>query len=157
MPNLSVQAVRELNVKVTSCFQEGVNDALKQMEDLYSADGTPLGTALDLVFRATSDTSDNSFLYPEMSFSIQDFGAGDDTPEEGIKLYEQRIASGNYKGKVIPVNLVDFEDDKVGQYRVVFYKLGRALVLEAPHGLAALGLQAPEYQRAVGHCCERTM
>ena len=128
MPNLSPQAVRELNVQVTACFNEGVNDALKQMEELYSAEGTPLGTALDLVFRATSDTSDNSFLYPEVSFSIQDFGAGDETPEEGIKLYEHRIASGNYKGKTIPVKLVDFEDDKVGQYRVVFYKLGRALV-----------------------------
>ena len=125
--NLSSQAVRELNVSLTACFNEGVTDALRQLEEDYESTGMPIGTPLDLVFRAASDTSDNSFLFPENSFSIQDFGAGDGTPEEGIKLYEQRIASGNYKGKVIPVNLVDFEDDKVGQYRVVFYKLGRTL------------------------------
>jgi len=126
--NLSTQAVRTMNVKLTACFNEGVNDALKQMEDLYSADGTPVGTALDLVYRSPSDTADNAFLYPEVRFDIQDFGAGDGSPEEGIKLYESRLASGNYKGKIIPVNLTDFEDDKVGQFRVVFYKLGRALV-----------------------------
>ena len=128
MPNLSPRAVRELNVQITACFSDGVNDGVNALLDQYSADGTPLATALDLVRRVPLDTAEAVLFYPELAFEIEDFGSGDGNPEEGIKFYEHRIAAGNYKGKVIPVNLTDFLDDKIGQYRVVFYKLGGALV-----------------------------
>lgn len=126
--NLSTRAVTELNVAITACFNEGVNDAINALHDQYSADGTPLATALDLVRRVPLDTAEAVLFYPELSFEIADFGAGDGTPEEGIKFYEHRIKAGNYKGKNIPVKLEDFLDDKIGQYRVVFYKLGGTLV-----------------------------
>lgn len=131
MPVLSIRSVRELNVKLTACFQEGVSDGIAQMNDMYSADGKPLATALDLVYRTGSNTRDNVFTFPQVSFQIDDFGAGDGTGDEGIKLYETRLDSGNYKGKTIVVSLVDFEDDLVGQYKVVFYRLGR-LMVKAP-------------------------
>lgn len=127
--NLSTRAVTELNVMVTSCFSEGANDAVNALQDLYSADGTPIATAMDLVRRVSmGQGKEMVFFYPELSFDIADFGAADANPEEGIKFYEHREKAGNYKGQTIPVKLEDFLDDVIGQYRVVFYKLGGTLV-----------------------------
>src|SRR5262245_59302521 len=131
--NFSPRVVRELNVDLVACFAEGVNDAINAvLDELGMLDGggaQPIGTVMELARTVTSDTADNAFTYPQKDFDIVDFGSGDETPEEGIKLYEHRIASGDYKGKVIPVKLSDYMDDKVGQYRVIFYRFGKMTVL----------------------------
>lgn len=124
----SPRAVKELNVALVHCFQEGASAAVTKLQDLYSADGKALSTAMDLVRRVTIDTDEAVFLYPEMSFNIADFGAGDSSTEEGIKLYEHRQKSGNIKGKLISVPLTSFMDDKIDAMRVIFYKHGGAMV-----------------------------
>src|SRR5262245_61887017 len=115
--NLSTRAVKELNVLLTSAFNEGASDAYAALLDQYNADGMPIATPLELVRRVPTNTKETAILYPEMSFEVSDFGAGDGNPEEGIKLYETRIESGNYKGKVITVPLADYMDDLIGQFK----------------------------------------
>ena len=114
---LTSRVVRELNVMLVSMFDMGAGDGAKQATDV-----------IDLAYTSTSDTAENAYTIVDTDFALRDRADSTEVVIDGIKMYEVRLADGK-KYKCIEVDLDAFEDDKVGQYKGVFYKLGMAQAL----------------------------
>lgn len=114
---LSSRVVRELNVLLVSMFDMGATDGAKTASDV-----------VDLAYQSTSDTTENAYTMVDTDFALRDRGDSAEVIVDGIKMYETRLKDGK-KYKMIQVELDAFEDDKVGQYKGVFYKLGMTQAL----------------------------
>jgi phage major head subunit gpT-like protein len=114
---LSPRVVQELNVVLVSMFDVGARDAAKRMS-----------AVLDICHIETSDTAQNIYTFMDTDFQLRDRGDSAELIVDGVKMYETRLKDGK-KYKIISVELDAFEDDKVGQYKGVFYKLGMTQAL----------------------------
>ena len=114
---LSPRVVQELNVLLVSMFDMGAADAAKRSSDV-----------LDVSYVSTSDTAQNVYTMIDSDFALRDRSDSAETIVDGVKLYETRVKDGK-KYKLIEVDLDAFEDDKVGQYKGVFYRLGMTQAL----------------------------
>ncbi len=114
---LSPRVVQELNVLLVSMFDMGAGDAAKKASDV-----------LDLAYVNTSDTAENAYTIVDTDFALRDRADSAEVIVDGVKLYETRVKDGK-KYKLIEVDLDAFDDDKVGQYKGVFYRLGMAQAL----------------------------
>ncbi|MFT3773006.1 MAG: Mu-like prophage major head subunit gpT family protein [Minicystis sp.] len=115
--NLSPRVVKELNVLLVSMFDQGAHDAAKKMSPV-----------LETAYFSTSDTTENVYTFAQADFELRDRGDSAETIVDGVKFYESRVKDGK-KYKIIEVDLDAFEDDKVGQYATVFYRLGTTQAL----------------------------
>ena len=129
--NISPRIARELNVQLVSCFTEGVNDGIMQVFT-NTADGAAMPNVLECLRFAPSGTAENVYTFAPSDYSLADDTAGDETPFEGTKMYEQRISSGRFKKREIIVDLADYLDDKIGFYGTTFHTLGTTSVV-APY------------------------
>jgi phage major head subunit gpT-like protein len=98
-------------------FDMGASDAAKRASDV-----------IDLSYVSTSDTAQNVYTLVDTDFALRDRSDSAEVIVDGVKLYETRIKDGK-KYKMIEVDLDAFDDDKVGQYNGVFYRLGQAQAL----------------------------
>lgn len=113
--NLRPRAAKELNVRLFTAFEQGAAVAAQQTSHV------------DEVFRKTTiDTSEGVYLYPQKSFDLRKRLKGDEFETDGVKMYEARLPSGEGDYLAIEVDLNKYQDDKVGEFGVVFYRLGFA-------------------------------
>lgn len=115
--NLSKRVVRELNVQLVTMFDMGAADGAKKASDV-----------IDIAYQSTSDTAENVYTLVDTDFALRDRADSTEVVVDGVKMYEVRLADGKLY-KMIEVDLDAFEDDKVGQYKGVFYKLGMTQAL----------------------------
>lgn len=111
---LSSRVVSELNVLLVSMFDKGASDAAKRTSDV-----------INLAYATGSDTTTNVYTMVDSDFSLRERGDSAEMIVDGVKMYETRVKNGDFY-KLIEVDLNAFEDDKVGQFGSVFYKLGQA-------------------------------
>lgn len=114
---LTPRVARELNQRLVMCFDEGANSGAKKMSPV-----------LELCHVDTSDTAQNVYTYVDSDFALRDRGDSAEMVVDGIKMYESVLKDGK-KYKIIQVDLDKLEDDKIGQYKAVFYKLGMTQAL----------------------------
>jgi phage major head subunit gpT-like protein len=109
----SPRVVRELNVLVVSCFDEGAYDGAQMRSNILS-----------LARQTTSDSRENIYTYTSKDFSLRSRGYVEVMAEyEGVKFFEHRISNEDvYRG--LEVDLNAWEDDKVDQYQSILYTLG---------------------------------
>lgn len=130
-PNITPRVARELNVLLMTCFTTGVNEGIMAVFQ-SSDDGKPLPNALECVRFTTSNTAENAYTYAPSDYTLYDDTSGDETRFEGVKMYEQRIASGDYKKREVIAKLSDVLDDRVSLYETQFHTLGTTTVV-APY------------------------
>lgn len=108
-----------LMVNINLAFDEGAGDAAQQTSDV-----------LDLAWEAPSDTEAGVYVSGSTDFALNKRARNESATlkEDMIALYESRIGNDGYY-KVIPIDLTDWKDDKIGKYAVVFYELGMAVAL----------------------------
>jgi phage major head subunit gpT-like protein len=109
---------QQLNVKVLKSFDAGAAAATSQMSPV-----------LDFFRKTTSDTYENVYLTADSDYSIHQRPDNSAQIEfDGVLVYESRVRHPSFY-KFIEVSLVDWSDDKVGKYDVVFHKLGMTMAL----------------------------
>jgi phage major head subunit gpT-like protein len=113
----SPAVVRELNQRLVMMFDLGAGDAAKRSSPV-----------MELCYVDTSDTAQNVYTLVDSDFQLRDRGDSAEMIVDGVKLYEAALKDGK-KYKIIQVDLDKLEDDKVGQYKAVFYKLGMTQAL----------------------------
>ncbi|MGK3961328.1 Mu-like prophage major head subunit gpT family protein [Sorangium sp. So ce1667] len=108
----------ELNVRLVTLYEQGALDSAASMSEV-----------LDLCYVTSSDTVQNVYTIAEKDFSLYRRGRGaDEFRADGIKVYEHRIENESLY-RAVEISSDDFDDDKIGQYQAVFYKLGAVAAL----------------------------
>src|SRR5689334_10332063 len=108
-----------LMVNINNAFDEGAGDAAQQMSDV-----------LELCWDCPSDTEAGVYITGSTDFALRKRGRNESSTliEDMIAMYESRIGNDSYY-KIIPIDLTDWKDDKIGKYAVAFYELGMAMAL----------------------------
>lgn len=108
-----------LMVNINKAFDEGAGDAASQMSDV-----------LDLCWEAPSDTEAGVYITGSTDFALRKRARNESSTlkEDPIALYESRLGNDSYY-KIVPIDLTDWKNDKIGKYGVVFYELGMAVAL----------------------------
>lgn len=129
--NITPRVARELNVQLTACFTEGVNNGIMQVFE-NTTDGKPMPNLMECVRIVANNSAVGIYTYAPSDYTLYDDTLGDETPYEGVKMYEHRIQSGRFKKREVIVDLADFQDDLVDQYKTQFHTLGTTTVV-APY------------------------
>jgi phage major head subunit gpT-like protein len=123
---------QRLNVQLITCFDLGVKDGINVVWEGTNGSSTrPLPSVYETVYTAKSETAENVYTYASSDYSLFDTD-GDETPVEGVKMYQQSIINGAYKKRSVRVPLIAVKDDRVNQYKTQFHTLGTASVV-APY------------------------
>lgn len=122
---------KEMNVQLVSLFEEGASDA--------RGGGFAEGVDTDIMqffYSGTSDSAENVYVYPAQSFAMHERPDGSDEREiDALDMYESRVRNIDYY-RTMGVRLNDWNDDKIGRYKGVFYQLGEATALAHPRKVA---------------------
>jgi phage major head subunit gpT-like protein len=140
--NITPRVAAQLNAQLFACFTEGVNDGILQVFT-NTADGAALPNLLECGRFTSGNTVEAIYTYAPSDYTLFDDTEGDETPVEGVKMYESRIKSGRYKKREILVDLADFSDDLVGLYKTQFHTLGTTSVVAPYRRVAATMLLNP--------------
>lgn len=126
---LTPPIAREMNVTLVSLYEEGAVDAVES--GLTGVDSD----VLELCFMAPNDTSEGVYLFPSRDFGMRQRPEGtDERIIDAVDLYEHRIRNIDWY-RTIGVRLNDWNDDKIGRYKAVFYQLGNAGALAQPRAV----------------------
>lgn len=112
------------------CFDDGVKDGIGQVWSF--TDGLapkPLPSIWEGIRVVPSGSAENVYTFAGSDYEMSET-SGDERPEYGDVMYEQTIANGRYKKRGLKVDIVHWEDDKIGRYRVKFHAAGTASVVK---------------------------
>lgn len=116
------------------CYDEGVMEGINRVWRFNPGpNGVTLPNIFDAIRVAPSGTAENVYTYASSNYSQPDTG-GDEIPDFVSSLYEHTIQNRRPKKRGLKVDLVDWSDDKIGKYRVMFHEAGTASVV-APYRL----------------------
>jgi phage major head subunit gpT-like protein len=121
---------------LVACFDEGVKDGINQIWSF--TDGIApvrLPNLFEVVRVVPSDAAENVYTYAGSDYEMSET-SGDERPEYADALYEQVIANGRYKKRSLKIDVVDWQDDKIGKYRVKFHAAGTASLVKPYRYLA---------------------
>jgi phage major head subunit gpT-like protein len=115
------------------CFDEGVKDGINRVWSM--TDGTSLAPNVTLpnIFETLrvvpSGTAQNVYTYASSDYEMSET-SGDEQPEYQDVMYEQTISNTRYKKRVLKIDIIDWNDDNIGRYRVKFHAAGTAAIVK---------------------------
>ncbi len=115
------------------CFDTGVKDGINQVwsftDGMTARPGVTLPNILETVRVTPSGAAENVYTYAGSDYEMSET-SGDERPEYADVMYEQTIANTRYKKRGLKVDIVDWEDDKIGKYQVKFHAAGTAAIVK---------------------------
>src|ERR1700676_2682420 len=109
------------------CFDAGVKDGVtriwKRSDGNTAVPGITLPNIFEAIRVAPSGAAESTYTYASTNYS-QDDTTGDEIPDFTSSMYEHTIANRRPKKRGLKVDLVDWSDDKIGRYQVMFHEAG---------------------------------